>query len=199
MKKPIIYQMLPRLWGNQTTLLEKNGDLSTNGTGKFANIDTETFDYLKSLGISHIWYTGIIRHATRSNTEGCVPSSSEWVKGIAGSPYSITDYYDVNPYLATDPAKRMEEFEDLVKRTHEAGLKVIIDFVPNHVARDYGQFSPQPIIDGKDADGHSVLGANDDSSTGWKEENDFFYYPGEYLQLPDSAIQKSGHKKQGYV
>ncbi len=198
MRKPIIYQMLPRLWGNQNIPV-KNGDLKTNGTGKFQNIDTVTFDYLKSLGVSHVWYTGIIRHATQSHCDGCIPSSSEWVKGDAGSPYAITNYFDVNPYLASCPDKRMEEFEDLVRRTHEAGLKVIIDFVPNHVARDYGQFSPQPIIDGKDAEGHSVLGAEDDSSVTWKEENDFFYYPNEYLRLPDSAIRKAGHKAQGYV
>ena len=102
------------------------------------------------------------------------------MKGRAGSPYAITDYYDVNPYLADKPERRMEEFTDLVKRVHEAGLKVIIDFVPNHVARDYAAFTashPAPT-------GMPALGADDDKSVHWKEENDFFYYPGTELKLP---------------
>lgn len=185
MGKTIIYQMIPRLWGNTEGNNIKNGTLEENGCGKFSNIDTETFEYLKSIGVSHVWYTGIIRHATACDTHGCTPSDPSWVKGNAGSPYSISNYFDVNPYLADDPSKRMEEFEDLVKRTHDAELKVIIDFVPNHVARDYGNFSPKPWTeDGRDADGHPVLGATDDNTQHWLATNDFFYYPGEYLRLP---------------
>ena len=137
-------------------------------------------DYFKSLGITHLWLTGIVRHATGESTGGCRASSPDWVKGRAGSPYAITDYYDVNPYLADVPERRMEEFRDLVTRIHEAGLKVIIDFVPNHVARDYAAFTashPAPT-------GMPALGADDDKSVHWKEENDFFYYPGTELKLP---------------
>ena len=142
--KNIIYQVLPRLWGS----------------GKFSGVDTPSFNYWKSLGANYIWYTGVIRHST-SATE-------KVVKGEAGSPYAITDYYDVNPYLADVPERRMEEFEDLVRRTHAAGLKCIVDFVPNHVAREY----------------KGMLGAKDDKTVHWAPENDFFYYPGEALQLP---------------
>jgi glycosidase len=70
----------------------------------------------------------------------------------------------------------LDEFEQLIKRTHDAGLKLIIDFVPNHVSRDYGKVSPMP--------GHPVLGADDDKSVHWKPENDFFYYTGQKLVLP---------------
>lgn len=168
--------MLPRLWGNDNKDLRKNGTLAENGTGKFSDIDRDTLDYVKWLGCSHIWYTGIIRHSTPESAQGCIPSHPQFVKGKAGSPYAICDYYDVNPYLADEPESRMMEFEDLIKRTHEAGLKVIIDFVPNHVARDYGKVSPVP--------GHSVLGAEDDKTVHWKAENDFFYYTGERLTLP---------------
>ena len=143
--KRIIYQVLPRLWGN----------------GKFSSIDTGSFQYWKGLGAHYVWYTGLIRHASASSGE-------KVVKGEAGSPYAITDYYDVNPYMADVPERRMEEFEDLVRRTHAAGLKCIIDFVPNHVAREY----------------KGTLGANDNKSVHWAPENDFFYYPGEALQLP---------------
>ena len=106
-----IYQVLPRLWGK----------------GKMSDWDKDTFSYLKSLGISYIWFTGIIRHA----------SGKEYVKGNPGSPYAISDYHDVNPYLADNPDRRMDEFENLVKRVHRNGLKVLIDFVPNHVCADY--------------------------------------------------------------
>ena len=176
MHKPIIYQMLPRLWGNDKTEPVKNGTLSENGTGKFSDIDRNTLDYLKWLGCSHVWYTGILRHSTQSSGEGCIPSHPQFVKGKAGSPYAICDYYDVNPYLADNPSDRMGEFEQLINRTHEAGLKLIIDFVPNHVSRDYGKVGH--------TEGHSILGSGDDKSVHWKPENDFFYYVGEKLTLP---------------
>ena len=143
--KQLIYQLLPRLWGN----------------GRFSGIDAESLRYFKSLGMDYLWYTGIIRHASASTGE-------KVVKGEAGSPYAITDYYDVNPYLADHPAQRMEEFGQLLERTHRAGLKVLIDFVPNHVAREY----------------KGELGQQDDRSVHWKAENDFYYYPGEKLALP---------------
>ena len=177
MNKPIIYQMLPRLWGNDKIRPRKNGSVTSNGTGKFSNIDESTLEYLKWLGCSHVWYTGIIRHSTKETEEGCIPSHPQFVKGRAGSPYAICDYYDVNPYLADNPEDRMAEFEQLIKRTHDAGLKLIIDFVPNHVSRDYGKAGLVP--------GHPVLGREDDKSVHWKEENDFFYYPGQSLKLPN--------------
>ena len=176
MKKPIIYQMLPRLWGNSTAEPIRNGSLKDNGTGKFSDIDNSTLEYLKWLGCSHVWYTGVIRHSTQESESGCMPSHPQFVKGRAGSPYAICDYYDVNPYLADDPDKRMSEFDELIKRTHDNGLKLIIDFVPNHVSRDYGKVHPTP--------GHPVLGAEDDKTVHWKAENDFFYYPDERLILP---------------
>ena len=193
MEKMIIYQMLPRLWGRNRNTGDKSsegsldgglrhrGSMEDNGTGKFSDIDSPTLEYIRWLGCSHVWFTGVIRHSTKAAGHGCTPSHPQFVKGEAGSPYAIEDYYDVNPYLADDPDKRMEEFGDLVKRTHEAGLKVIIDFVPNHVSRDYGQISR---MSHKEAN-EPVLGENDDRGVHWREENDFFYYPGQALLLPD--------------
>lgn len=186
--KPIIYQILPRLWGNDNKNPKENGNLEQNGTGKFSDIDAKSLEYFKWLGCNYIWYTGIIRHSTKESTSGCIPSHPQFVKGNAGSPYAICDYYDVNPYLADEPEKRMEEFEALIKRSHEAGLKVLIDFVPNHVSRDYGKISPTP--------GHPVLGADDDKSVHWKEENDFFYYPGEKLTLPTPPDPEKGEYEE---
>lgn len=168
--------MLPRLWGNDTIKPKRNGSLSDNGTGKFSDIDNDTLEYLKWLGCSHVWFTGIIRHSTQASESGCIASHPQFVKGKAGSPYAICDYYDVNPYLADDPDNRMGEFEELIRRTHAAGLKVIIDFVPNHVSRDYGKAN--------NLKGHPVLGAEDDKTVHWKPENDFFYYVGDRLVLP---------------
>lgn len=174
--KPIIYQMLPRLWGNDKIRPKKNGTLTDNGTGKFSDIDDATLKYLKWLGCSHVWYTGVLRHSTQASEDGCVPSHPQFVKGKAGSPYAICDYYDVNAYLADNPDDRMTEFEQLIKRTHDNGLKLILDFVPNHVSRDYGKVNPVP--------GHPVLGSDDDKTVHWKSENDFFYYTGQALTLP---------------
>ena len=177
--KPIIYQMLPRLWGNDKCRPKSNGSLEENGTGKLSDIDNNTLEYIKWLGCSHVWFTGIIRHSTQSSHEGCIPSHPQFVKGRAGSPYAICDYYDVNPYLADNPDNRMQEFQELLDRTHQAGLKAIIDFVPNHVSRDYGKCSPSA--------GHPMLGETDDKSVHWRPENDFFYYPGVELKLPKTA------------
>lgn len=147
--KQLIYQVLPRLWNN----------------GKFSGADSKSIAYWKSLGADYIWYTGIIRHASKSTAGGFPPAKV--VKGDAGSPYAIVDYYDVNPYLADVPDSRMQEFLEMVDRTHKAGLKVIIDFVPNHVARE-----------------NINLGQEDDKSVHWTAENDFYYYPGQALTLP---------------
>ena len=174
--KPIIYQMLPRLWGNNCIKPRKDGSLAENGSGKLSDIDDATLEYLEWLGCTHIWLTGIIRHSTTASENGCMSSNPQIVKGKAGSPYAICDYYDINPYLAENPENRMEEFDSLVKRIHDAGLKVILDFVPNHVARDYGKVNPVP--------GHPVLGADDNTEVHWCPENDFFYYPGQTLTMP---------------
>lgn len=176
MDKPIIYQLLPRLWGNTCAGSVKRGSVEDNGTGKFSGIDGPALDYFKWLGCTHLWLTGIIRHSTKCASMGCTPSNPQFVKGEAGSPYAITDYYDVNPYLADDPDRRMEEFEALVRRIHGAGLKVLVDFVPNHVARDYSEAS------GSDAS----LGRKDSTDVHWAQDNDFFYYPGQALALPNT-------------
>ena len=154
MGKPIIYQILPRLWGE----------------GRMSSIDTPSLDYFKSLGVTHIWYTGIIRHSC----------GQPFVKGRPGSPYAISDYYDINPYLADVEKERMLEFESLVRRTHGAGLKLVLDFVPNHVGRDYGRERVRTDI--------PYLGDQDDTSIHWKADNDFYYYPGSRLHLPDGSF-----------
>ena len=171
-----IYQILPRLWGNSRD----------ESCGRLSKVDDATLSYLRDdLGVSHVWYTGMIRHATTYSCPGCLPSPSAVVKGAAGSPYAITDYYDINPYLADNLNERMSEFEALLKRTHSAGLKVLIDFVPNHVSRDYGKVGLVGVPDGYCRFG--VLGSGDDPSMHWKPENDFFYYPGQQLILPVAA------------
>jgi len=159
--KQLIYQLLPRLWGN----------------GRFSGIDEASLAYFKSLGTDYLWCTGVVRHATTRRDRGCKPSHPQIVKGDAGSPYAITDWYDVNPYLADDPKARMREFRALVDRVHGAGMKILIDFIPNHVARDYdSKAAPK---------GVRSLGKDDDTSVHWAPENDFFYYPGQALKLPE--------------
>ena len=139
MNKIIIYQIFTRLFGNRNTSRIENGTIAENGCGKFNDFDAKTLKQIKNLGITHIWYTGVIRHATQTDYSkyGIPRNHPAIVKGKAGSPYAITDYYDVDPDLATDVNNRMEEFEAMLQRTHKAGMKVIIDFVPNHVARQY--------------------------------------------------------------
>ena len=168
-KKLIIYQVLPRLFGNRNLTRKEGGTIVENGCGKLNDFDTATLRRIRNLGITHIWFTGIIRHATQTDYSsfGIPRQHASIVKGEAGSPYAIADYYDVMPDLAMCVDKRMEEWEQLVHRTHEAGMKVILDFVPNHVAREYRSIV-RPV-------GVKDLGENDDVSKHFSPQNDFYY------------------------
>lgn len=169
--KLIIYQVFTRLFGNNHNHCIYNGSLEENGCGKMADFTGKALDEIKKLGATHIWYTGIIEHATQTDYRryNIRPDHPAIVKGKAGSPYAIKDYYDVDPDLAKDVPGRMKEFENLVQRTHRSGLKVIIDFVPNHVARQYHS-DMQP-------DGTTELGANDDPKYAFSPYNNFYYIP----------------------
>lgn len=145
MKKVIIYQVLPRLYGNANNTNKEYGTIDENGAGKMSAFDNKVLKELHDMGVTHIWYTGIIRHASKTDYRkyGVPLSDPVNVKGNAGSPYAICDYYDVDPDIADDVKNRMGEFSELVERTHKAGLKIIIDFVPNHTAVEYnGTFKP---------------------------------------------------------
>ncbi len=172
--KIIIYQIFTRLYGNRNNHRVVDGTIEENGCGKLNDFTPSTLKKIRELGVSHIWYTGVIRHATQTDYSafGIPRQHPAVVKGKAGSPYAITDYYDVDPDLAVCIDKRMEEFEALVDRTHRAGLKVIIDFVPNHVARQYKSICKP--------DGVRDLGEDDNPSVGFDPVNNNFYYcPGQ--------------------
>lgn len=175
-KRLFIYQVFTRTFGNKNFTRKKGGTYDENGAGKMNDINAQVLRQVRGLGITHIWYTGVIRHATATDyTAYAIPRQHpSVVKGRAGSPYAIADYYDIDPDLAEDVARRMEEFRALVRRTHEAGLKVIIDFVPNHVAREYRSIcKPQGVRD---------LGQDDDTSKHFDPQNNFYYCPGASLE-----------------
>lgn len=176
--KLVIYQMMTRLFGNKTVTNANYGTIEENGVGKFNDINDAALRGIHELGVTHVWYTGVIEHAVLTDyTQNGIPlDDADVVKGRAGSPYAIKDYYDVNPDLAVNVAKRMEEFTQLVERTHNNKLKVIVDFVPNHVARAYkSDTKPQGVKD---------LGEGDDTSVAFKQTNNFYYLPGESFQVP---------------
>ncbi len=173
MEKVIIYQIFTRLFGNRNVSRRESGTIAENGSGKFADLSPEVLKDIAQMGVSHVWYTGVIRHATQTDYSayGIPRQHPAVVKGKAGSPYAITDYYDVDPDLAVDVNQRMQEFEQLVERTHKAGLKVIIDFVPNHVARQYKSIcKPKRVKD---------LGETDNVLHGFDPQNNFYYCPGQ--------------------
>lgn len=168
-EKVIIYQVLPRLFGNQNTTCKENGTIEENGCGKLNNFSDEVLARIHDMGFTHIWYTGVIRHATQTNysSYGIPTQHAEVVKGKAGSPYAITDYYDIDPDLAVNVSMRMKEWEQLIERTHKAGMKVIMDFVPNHVAREYHSIcKPTGVRD---------LGEDDDPNMHFSTRNNFYY------------------------
>ena len=176
--KIVLYQLLPRLFGNKKTTNTPYGTLQENGVGKFNDITNVALKSIRDLGVSHVWFTGVIEHAvlTDYSSYGIPLDDADVVKGRAGSPYAIKDYYDVNPDLAVSISGRMKEFEALVKRTHAAGLKVIVDFVPNHVARNYkSDVKPAGIKD---------LGEEDDKTVSFSPKNNFYYLPDQSFQVP---------------
>ncbi|MCR5472624.1 MAG: alpha-amylase, partial [Prevotella sp.] len=172
--KIIIYQVFTRLFGHRSNTPVVNGTIEENGCGKLNDFTPSALKKIRELGVTHIWYTGVIRHATMTDYSryGIPRQHPAVVKGRAGSPYAITDYYDIDPDLAVDVERRMEEFEQLVTRTHRAGLKMIIDFVPNHVARQYKSIcKPAGVRD---------LGEDDNPNEGFNpERNNFYYCPGQ--------------------
>jgi len=176
--KLIIYQLLPRLFGNTNTTNKTYGSVEENGVGKLNDINDTALQELKKMGFTHIWYTGVIEHATMTDhsAQGIKVDDPDIVKGRAGSPYAIKDYYDIDPDLAVDVKNRIGEFEALIKRTHDNGLKVIIDFVPNHVARTYAS-------DAK-PDGVRDFGQDDDQTKAFDPKNDFYYIPGQSFVVP---------------
>ena len=187
-KKVVVYQVFTRLFGNTNTNNKPWGTIEENGVGKFNDFTDKALHEIKDLGVSHIWYTGVPHHALIHDYTaiGISNDDPEVVKGRAGSPYAVKDYYNVNPDLAVNPANRLKEFEALIKRTHKAGLKLIIDIVPNHVARKYeGRNNPKGVRD---------FGADDDVTVEYKRDNNFYYIPNTHFEVPDTAKPLNGEK-----
>lgn len=176
--KVVVYQAFTRLFGNSNPSNIPWGSAAQNGVGKFNDINDAALLALKQMGVSHLWLTGVPHHAliTDYSAYGISADDPDVVKGRAGSPYAVKDYYSVNPDLAVDPARRMEEFAALLSRAHQHGIKVVVDIVPNHVARHYQSL-------GKPA-GVRDFGADDDTSVEYAKNNNFYYVPGQPFVLP---------------
>lgn len=182
--KIVVYQVFTRLFGNTNTTNKPWGTIEENGVGKFNDFTDKALQEIKDLGVTHIWYTGVPHHALINDYTKYDISNDDpdVVKGRAGSPYAVKDYYNVNPDLAVDPAKRLEEFEALIERTHKNGLKVVIDIVPNHIARKYeGKTNPKGVKD---------FGSTDDKSVEYKRNNNFYYIPNSKFEVPTDANYK---------
>ncbi|PIA82320.1 alpha-amylase [Gaetbulibacter sp. 4G1] len=176
--KKVIYQVFTRLFGNTNTTNKPWGTIEENGVGKFNDFTSKALKEIKELGVTHIWYTGVPHHdvITDYTKYGISNDDPDVVKGRAGSPYAVKDYYNVNPDLAKNPENRLEEFKALIERSHDTGLKVIIDIVPNHIARNYqGLTNPKGVED---------FGATDDKSVVYHVNNNFYYNPKEAFKVP---------------
>ena len=186
-EKIIIYQVLPRLFGNNKRDPKSNGSKQENGCGKFSSFSDKALKEIKKMGFNHIWYTGIIEHATQTDYSSfnIKKDHPTIVKGKAGSPYAIKDYYDIDPDLADNVNERMNEFESLVERSHKAGLKVIIDFIPNHVAREYySDAKPSGVV---------CLGEQDNIQISFDPRNNFYYLP-EQEFTPSFSLEANGNR-----
>jgi glycosidase len=176
--KHVVYQMMFHLWGNQNTDLKRNGSAAENGVTKFKDVSNKGLQALKKKGYSHLYTTGILEHATMEDFSafGSPLDHPQVVKGRAGSPFAIKDYYDVNPFLADKPAERMQEFAAMLERVHQADLKLVLDFVPNHLARAYhSDQKPTDVVD---------FGQNDNKDLSFSPSNNFYYLPGTQFTIP---------------
>ena len=184
----IVYQIFTRLFGNRNPTRKEWGSVAENGSGKMNDIDAQVLKRIKTMGVTHVWFTGVLRHASQTDytAYGIPAQNAEVVKGRAGSPYAINDYYDIDPDLAVDVDKRMQEWESLIARTHKAGMKVIMDFVPNHVARQYHSVcKPKGVRD---------LGEDDDVNMHFSTRNNFYYCWGQPLDLGDVIDSQTYHE-----
>ncbi|MCH5217078.1 MAG: alpha-amylase [Muribaculaceae bacterium] len=182
----IVYQFFPRILTNTRENPEPWGSLERNGSGKFNDLTPKLLRGLKSLGLNTLWLTGVIEHATKTDFSayGIEPDHPAVLKGEAGSPYAIKDYYDVNPALAVDIDRRLDEFRNAVKRIHKEGLKVVIDFVPNHTARRYHS--------DKAPEGISDFGATDDTTCFYKRDNNYYYIPNQLFSPAINLMAEKG-------
>ena len=188
--RPVIYQIFTRLYGNKTKNNKPNGTLQENGAAKMNDITATKLQRISRMGFTHVWFTGLIEHATQTDHTafGISKDHPAVVKGKAGSPYAIKDYYDIDPDLAVSVPDRMKEFKALLNRTHKAGLKMVIDFVPNHVARHYhSDAAPKGVED---------LGEKDDTTKGFDPQNNFYYLPGQQLR---TDFARSAAQTEPYV
>lgn len=187
-KKEVVYQVFTRLFGNKITNNKPWGTIEENGVGRFNDFTDKALHEIKDLGVTYIWYTGVPHHALiRDYTAiGISNDDPDVVKGRAGSPYAVKDYYNVNPDLAVNPGNRLQEFEALISRTHNVGLKVIIDIVPNHIARKYeGRNNPAGVKD---------FGADDDVTVEYKRNNNFYYIPNTHFEVPNGEKPLNGEE-----
>ena len=188
--RPVIYQIFTRLYGNKTKNNKSNGTLQENGSAKMNDITATKLQRISRMGFTHVWFTGLIEHATQTDHTafGISKDHPAVVKGKAGSPYAIKDYYDIDPDLAGSVPDRMKEFKALLNRTHKAGLKMVIDFVPNHVARHYhSDAAPKGVED---------LGEKDDTTKGFDPQNNFYYLPGQQLR---TDFARSAAQTEPYI
>ncbi|MBK1826097.1 alpha-amylase family glycosyl hydrolase [Haloferula rosea] len=163
--RPVVYQVLPRLFGNANETRKLNGSIEENGCGKFSDFNERSLKEIGAMGFTHLWLTGVLEQASATAYPGRPADPADILKGKAGSPYAIRDYFDVCPDYADDPAKRLEEFQTLLKRCKEHGIKVVIDFVPNHVARSYAS----------DVRPEMSFGNDDRTDVFFAPDNNFFY------------------------
>lgn len=186
--KVVVYQVFTRLFGNKNTNNKSWGTIEENGVGKFDDFTDKALNEIKALGVNYIWYTGVPHHALIRDYTAINISNDDpdVVKGRAGSPYAVKDYYNVNPDLAINPAQRLLEFEALIARTHKVGLKLLIDIVPNHVARNYeGRNNPAGVND---------FGAQDDVTVDYKRDNNFYYIPNSQFEVPEGVKPLNGEE-----
>jgi alpha-amylase len=97
-------------------------------------------DRLKAMGVEILWFMPIN------------PISKTARKGTLGSYYAVSDYTDVNPEFGT-----LADFQELVRAIHGKGLKVIIDWVPNHTGADNRWLKTHPDFYKKDSSGNAAV------------------------------------------
>ena len=125
-------------WSLQGNIYEVNVRQYTP-EGTF-NAFAKHLDRLKKMGVQTVWFMPIN------------PISKLDRKGTLGSYYAVSDYTAPNPEFGT-----LQDWKNLVKKIHALGMKVIIDWVPNHAGADHRWLSTHPDFFVKDSSGKPAV------------------------------------------
>ncbi|MBL7813428.1 MAG: alpha-glucosidase C-terminal domain-containing protein [Saprospiraceae bacterium] len=142
------------------------------------NAFAEHLERIAALGVDMIWFMPI--YPLCDTNKKCHPEADT---ECIGSHYAVYDYFSINPRYGTP-----EDFRNIVKKIHDLGMKVILDFVPNHTGWDSRWMLRHPEWFKKDKAGNiiSPIKKENGESWGWDDVAQLDY---SNMRMRENVIQ----------